>query len=131
MTLAEIITPEGDTYSSSDPERFVFDVDEVFKGTVYARQSIVTARDGASCGLEISGSGPFVVFALNESGGTTDGAVEGELYSNLCTGTRALASSDIPATFGEASAPVPGASASLRALRLTAVSFMWFGGLAR
>ncbi len=110
-TLAEVITPDGDTYSSTDPERFVFDVDEVFKGNVFARQSVVTARDGASCGLEISGSGPFIVFARNESDGITNGAADGELYSNLCSGTRALAGGELPASFGASASPAPGASA--------------------
>ena len=36
-TLVEVITPSGDTFSSSDPERFVFEVDEVYKGEVAAR----------------------------------------------------------------------------------------------
>jgi hypothetical protein len=109
-TLVEIITPAGDTHGSTDPERFVFDVDEVFKGDVFARQSIVTARDGASCGLEVRGPGPFVVFARTEDA-ITSGAADGELYSNLCSGTRVLTSGAIPASFGAASSPVPGASA--------------------
>ncbi len=110
-TLVDIITPAGDTYSSTDPERFVFDVDEVFKGNVFARQSVVTARDGASCGLEISGSGPFMVFARNESDGITNGAADGELYSTLCSGTRALTGGELPASFGASASPAPGASA--------------------
>ena len=109
--LVEIITPAADTYSSTDPERFVFDVDEVFKGDVFARQSVVTARDGASCGLEISGPGPFVVFARTEPDGITSGAADGELYSSLCSGTRAVAGGALPASFGAASSPSPGASA--------------------
>lgn len=108
-TLVEVVTPEGDSYSSADPERFVFAVDGVFKGEVFARQSVVTARDGASCGLEIRGRGPFVVFATT-SDSVTSGAVDGEFYSNLCSGTRALSSSAIPSSFGVASAPVAGAS---------------------
>ena len=75
-SLLEIQTPPGDTYSSADPERFVFQVEEVYKGTAFARQSVVTARKGASCGLEIAGSGPFVVFARNESDGIAGGAAE-------------------------------------------------------
>lgn len=109
--LVEIVTPAGDTYSSTDPERFVFDVDEVFKGAVFARQSVVTARDGASCGLEISGPGPFIVFARTEPDGVTSGAADGELYSSLCSGTRAFAGGALPASFGAASSPSPGASA--------------------
>ena len=108
-TLVEVVTPTGDTYGSADPERFVFDVDEVYKGDVFARQTIVTARDGASCGLEISGPGPFLVFA-RETDSVVSGAVDGELYSSLCSGTRPLASDAIPASFGSSSAPRAGAS---------------------
>lgn len=108
--LIDIQTPPGDSYSSTDPERFVFDVDEVFKGDAFARQSIVTARDGASCGLEISGPGPFLVFAFTESDGITTGAADGEFYSNLCQGTRALASGAMPSTFNAGTPPVAGSS---------------------
>jgi hypothetical protein len=108
-TLVEIITPGGTSYSSADPERFVFEVDEVFAGEVFARQSVVTARDGASCGLEISGPGPFLVFAVTNDD-FTGGAVEGELYSNLCSGTRELGDSAVPVEWGDASPPIAGAS---------------------
>lgn len=108
--LVDVVTPPGDSFSSSDPERFVFEVDAVFKGAVFARQAVVTARDGASCGLEISGRGPFVVFARTEPDGITGGAVSGELYSNLCSGTRELAMRAIPAGFGAPTAPAAGSS---------------------
>jgi hypothetical protein len=52
------------------------------------RQHLVTARDGASCGIEISGRGPFVVFARIDFGGIPSGAVNGESRSNLRSGTR-------------------------------------------
>ena len=107
--LVKVITPPGDMFSSSDSERFVFEVDEVFKGTVFSCQSIVTARSGASCGLEIIGPGPYLVFAT-EDDRLVRGAVDGELYSNLCSGTRALTSEAPPAGF-EATSPLPGASA--------------------
>lgn len=107
-TLAEIITPGGTSYSSADPERFVFEVDAVVTGEVFARQSVVTARDGASCGLEISGPGPFLVFAVTNDD-FTGGAVDGELYSNLCSGTRELGSNAVPAGW-DASPPIAGAS---------------------
>jgi hypothetical protein len=107
--LVEVITTPGDTYSSADPERFVFEVDAVIKGTVFTRQSVVTARDGASCGLEISGPGPYVVFA-SEDDVLVSGAVDGELYSGLCSGTRALAGGVLPAAFDATSPPLPGPS---------------------
>lgn len=109
-TLIETIVADGATYSSTDPERFVFDVAAVYQGDAHARQAIVTAREGASCGLEISGPGPFVVFARSESGGLTGGAVDGEYYASLCSGTRALASAELPASFGAGASPLPGES---------------------
>lgn len=108
-SLAEIITPPGGNYSSDDPERFVFEVDAVYRGQVFARQSVVTARDGASCGLEISGTGPFLVFARAPDT-STDDAVDGELTSSLCSGTRAVEPAGPPVGFGDASPPLPGAS---------------------
>jgi MYXO-CTERM domain-containing protein len=108
-TLVEVITPPGDNFSTSDPERFVFEVDDVVKGTVFTRQSVVTARSGASCGLEISGPGTYLVFA-SEDAVRMSGALDGELYSNLCSGTRALAGGVLPASFGDTSDPLPGAS---------------------
>ena len=104
--LIDVITPS----EMADPARFVFAVDEVFKGDVFAQQSIVTASSGASCGLEISGPGPFVVFARAESDGITAGAVKGEFYSGLCSGTGPLASGVLPANFGLGSPPRPGTS---------------------
>lgn len=84
--LLEIQTPPGDSYSSTDPERFVFDVEEVYKGKAFARQSVVTARESGSCGLELEGSGPFVVFARVETDGIVGGAAEGEVYSAYAAG---------------------------------------------
>ncbi len=109
-TLVDIITPPGDILVSSDPERFPFDVDGVFKGEVRASQSLVTAREEASCGLGIGGPGPFVVVARIESDGITSGAVEGELYSNLCSGARPLADGALPPSLGGPSSPAAGAS---------------------
>lgn len=92
------------SFSSIDPQRFVFEVDAVFKGAAGVRQTIVTAREGASCGLEITGSGPFAVFATNDDY-ITSGAGPGELYANLCGGTRPLAESALPAVFGQGRRP--------------------------
>lgn len=119
-SLVDIVPPERTgIMSSADPERFVFDVDEVFKGEITVVQSVVTARDGASCGLEIAGAGPFLVFAFEEST-LTSGAREGEVYSHLCSGTRPISSGDIPASFEgrppiPATTPVPAEESSERA----------------
>lgn len=40
--------------SSADPVTLVFRVEQVYKGDVDSRLEVVTARDGASCGLEVA-----------------------------------------------------------------------------
>ena len=53
-TLQEIRVPDNVvTWSSDDPVRFLFAVTAVYKGEAFEQQSVVTARDGASCGLEV------------------------------------------------------------------------------
>lgn len=86
--------------SSTDETRFVFAIDRIFKGEAHRTQSVVTASDGASCGLEITGSGPFLVFARAEGDGIVD-PDDGEFSSSLCSGTRPLASGAVPTTFGD------------------------------
>jgi hypothetical protein len=108
--LIEVRTPSGDTFSSADPERFVFDVDQVYKGETMARQSVVTPREGGSCGLELVGRGPFLVFASTEPTFDLSGEA-GELYSHLCTGSRSLAEAGVPTAYGAGSQPTAGASA--------------------
>jgi hypothetical protein len=104
--LVDVQTPStGDMYSSMDPERFIFDVDRVYKGEANARQTVVTARGGESCGLEIIGSGPFLVFAQTQSVDFASAAVEGDLFSGLCSGTRAATAGD-DEMFGAADPPV-------------------------
>jgi hypothetical protein len=108
--LVEVRTPSGDSFSSMDPERFVFEVDVVYKGDALARQSVVTPREGASCGLELTGRGPFLVFASAEPTFELDGE-DGELFSNLCTGSRALVEEvGVPVAFGVGDPPGSGAS---------------------
>lgn len=93
-TLVEVISPTGDAVSSAEAERFVFEVQDVFKGEVTATQTVVTPWDGSSCGLDIAGPGPYLVFAYDDSQ-LTSGARAGELYSHLCSGTRALADGEL------------------------------------
>lgn len=40
--------------SSADPVTLVFRVEQVYKGDIDNRVEVVTARDGASCGLEVA-----------------------------------------------------------------------------
>jgi hypothetical protein len=73
--------PDWPTVSSADPARHVFDVEVVLKGTAHHRQAVFSSADGASCGLELDGEGPFVVFAQQ---------VEDRYRADLCGGTTAL-----------------------------------------
>ena len=110
--------PPAAIVSSGAPERFIFAVDRVYKGTAFDEQSVVTAMDGATCGLAISGPGPFIVFAHTGDGDWIEQGVEGELYASSCGGTRAVDVAGVPASFGagaipeEGSSPVGGATSS-------------------
>jgi hypothetical protein len=71
--------------SSGDPALHVFTVDRVYKGEVREVQGVVSAASGASCGLELQGEGPFLVFA------TRAGDLPAGRYSaDLCGGTAPL-----------------------------------------
>ena len=67
--------------SSTDPATWVFAVDRALKGEVPERASVRSAVSGASCGLELTGRGPFVVFA---------GDAGTHLTAHLCDGTARL-----------------------------------------
>ena len=79
--------------ASDDPQRLIFEVSDVYKGEVYARQSVVTAVDGASCGLELQGDGPFLVFGRTTTSRFEPGIEDGELAADLCDGSRTIADS--------------------------------------
>lgn len=70
------------TQSSGDPALHVFEVETVYKGEVHEQQGVISAADGASCGLEPSGDGPYVVFATRDAG-----PAEGQYRAGLCGGT--------------------------------------------
>jgi hypothetical protein len=109
-SLVEIRTPAGEAWSSTDPERFIFEVDRVYKGEARVRQSVVTARDGSSCGLELAGEGPFLVFAQRDPDGLASGtAGAGELHANLCGGSRTL-TPESTRSFGAGEPPSVGTS---------------------
>jgi hypothetical protein len=80
-----------------------FAVDRVYKGDAHTQQAVHTHASGASCGLEISGPGPFVVFANRDDTRAPD------LQANLCGGTREGAP---PAHLGEGYAPLTGGGTS-------------------
>jgi hypothetical protein len=108
--VVELPPPPAGTYSSADPVRYVFAVDRVYKGEPRERQSVVTARFGASCGLELTGPGPFLVFADTTPDLGPDGE-DGELYANLCGGTRPVEAAPLPDLLGPGERPAAGPSA--------------------
>jgi len=92
---------DGVVVSSSDPAVLTFRVEEIFRGEVAQRQAIVTARDGASCGLELSGPGPHLIFARTEAFPFEPDAADGALRADLCGGSRPLSSGPPDAGLGE------------------------------
>jgi hypothetical protein len=82
LVSREVVHPVPGTVGSDDPAVHVFAVDTVLKGTAAAQQQVVSADSSASCGLELSGDGPFLVHATDPPGGP-----EGQLTANLCGGT--------------------------------------------
>jgi len=106
-TLTEIVPPEPQadgSWRSDALERFVFEVSAVHKGEAMEHQVVVTAADGASCGLELPPGGPYLMFARSSGDPRSRG---GELSSSLCSGSRPLGSAPLPAGFGEGRPPTP------------------------
>lgn len=109
--LIEIRSPKKYlSLGSNSSKRFIFAVDEVFSGNVSSEQSVVTPGSGAACGLEISGPGPFLIFATDGASDPDLDTVSGELESGLCGGTRLLSDADLPASFGAPYAANSGSS---------------------
>ncbi|UGY94923.1 hypothetical protein [Streptomyces gobiensis] len=98
-----------------------FEVTEVYKGDVHALQQVATADSAAACGLEISGAGPFLVFADERRDAGP------RLTASLCGGTRSLAAGDQPA-FDSAEPPLPGRETAVRSAPVPLLA--WSTGLA-
>jgi hypothetical protein len=71
-----------------DKATLVFEVSTVYKGEVAARQEIVTNASGASCGLELTGEGPHLVFGNADEMEHEPAPAEGQYVSSLCGGSR-------------------------------------------
>ncbi|MFQ1002095.1 hypothetical protein [Modestobacter sp. SSW1-42] len=82
LVSREVVHPVPGVVGSDDPAVHVFAVDTVLKGTASAQQEVVSADSSASCGLALSGDGPFLVHASDPPGGP-----EGQLTASLCGGT--------------------------------------------
>lgn len=104
-----------DRFGSGAPEVFEFLPSRAYKGTVASPQRIYTAVDGETCGLEIEGPGPFLVFASKPTGEAREmrGPDTPELHASLCGGTRELkANEKVPFGAGRAVKSAPPAPAA-------------------
>jgi hypothetical protein len=109
--------PTGAVTSSTHMAVWTFEVSRAYKGTVSKRQEIATAMSGASCGLELSGPGPFLVFARRPNDAVAkswwgDRQLDpGQYVSDLCLGSRALSDGREPTVGGPPpSSPAPAPS---------------------
>ncbi len=84
-----------------------FDVDAVYKGTVYREQVVASPRDGAACGLTPNMGSTWVIFAIEGIQGSGNDAVL-RLVTDTCRGN--LPSASPPTVLGRPYDPVPGAS---------------------
>ena len=92
--------------SSTDPTVWTFEVTRVYKGEVRRRQEVVSPISGASCGLELRGSGPFVVYANHDAAGPVPAPGEGQLAAHLCGGSGPV-TAEIRRTFAQVPATRP------------------------
>jgi hypothetical protein len=98
--------PRGTIISSADPALHVFAVDTVVKGTAHEQQGVLSPVSGATCGLELTGEGPFVVFATRSTdlgGGPFATLADDQYAAFLCGGTAPLT----PALEAELAAVTP------------------------
>jgi hypothetical protein len=84
-----------------------FEVDVVYKGSVYREQVVASPRDEAACGLTPRLGSTWVIFAIDGIQGSGDEAVF-RLITDTCRGN--LPTGSPPAGLGRAYEPMPGAS---------------------
>ena len=84
-----------------------FEVDAVYKGTVYREQVVASPRDSAACGLDPRPGTTWIIFAVEGVEGSGDDAVS-RLVTTLCSGD--LPTANAPAVLGEPRGPLGGAS---------------------
>jgi hypothetical protein len=131
LVSRDVDHPGWPVISSTDPALHVFAVDGVFKGEVHELQGVVSSADGASCGLELSGDGPFVVFASHDPG-----LPEDQYRAGLCGGTTTVdpAITDeltdlagVPAPDASSGSPPAGGTAGLQGGGLSPVATALIG----
>jgi hypothetical protein len=84
-----------------------FEVDAVYKGTVYREQVVASPREGAACGLNPMLGSTWVIFAIEGIQGSGDEAVL-RLVTDTCRGN--LPTGSPPTVLGQAYDPIPDAS---------------------
>ena len=84
-----------------------FQVDRVYKGTVFAEQVVASARDAAACGLTPKPGSNWVIFAVDGVEGSGSSTVY-RLRTSVCSGNLPTASA--PVILGAGVEPRPGAS---------------------
>ena len=105
VRMADVIfvgTKVGDR-TLGNTRTYTFTVDRVYKGQAHATQKLTTQAQGPACGLELNGSGPFLVHAYQEPEGAE------ALHANSCGGT---GEGGPPANLGEGYPPLAGGSTS-------------------
>lgn len=113
-TLAQA-APErtGEADQGAGTVTYAFDVLDTYKGVVGDPQKVSTAAESAACGVDLDGTGPFLVFAYEAADPPGAAAAAGDdppadtpaaaapvLSMSLCGGTRPIGLNDQP-TFGE------------------------------
>jgi hypothetical protein len=88
----------GPMVSSGDPLRYTFALEETLKGELSGTLEVLSARSGASCGMEFGLAQRWRVFAyVDESG---------HLQSHLCSGNELLAEG-VPISTSPTPSPSP------------------------
>jgi hypothetical protein len=84
--------------SQGNTRTYTFTVDRVYRGQVSTSQTVNTDTQTAACGLDLQGTGPFLVLGNLQNG---------VLWANSCGGTR---TGPVPAELGAGSPPQPGSA---------------------
>lgn len=84
-----------------------FEVDSVYKGTVFREQVVASPKDAAACGLDPKVGSTWVIFATEGIEGTGNDAVN-RLVTTLCAGN--VPSGTVPSILGDGRPPLFGAS---------------------
>jgi len=85
---------------------YIVDVEQVFKGKVYAEQTLMAGGSSSACGLTLPASGSVLVYATRAPGGEGRPA---RYTTSLCSGSEVTNS--LPGFLGEGDPPIGAMSA--------------------